>query len=237
MKIDVIPLSQNFRGMSYGQWATVWDKWLMSDDPDSSIRKDILFLRGNIDYKSVGFGHKSPRFMHHSSILDRSGKYGESIFSNTAIFIPVLTSRYSLGDIYDGRRITDEVGLRDAVNRDTDESLNMWAIITDLKNLKSSNIVDDLHEYRLESPAYKLSIASRARLRKRTESSTRPGIYDSIVAGFFLLVRRLPVGRYRLRFGGEGRGKYCTDSIYDVSVKGVRKSIASDTSSRLITTS
>ena len=237
VKIDVIPLSQNFRGMSYGQWATVWDNWLMSNDPDSIIRKDILFLRGNLEYKPVGFGHKSPRFMHQNSILDRSGKNGESIFSNTAIFIPVLTSRYSLGDIYDGRRITDEVGIREVANTDTDESLKMWAVITDLKNQKSSNIVDDLHEYKLESPAYKLSIASRASLRNKTEFSTRPGIYDSIIAGFFLLIRRLPVGRYRLRFGGEGRGKYCTDSIYDVSVRGVRKSIVSDTSCRLTTTS
>jgi hypothetical protein len=235
VNIDVIPISQNFRGMSYGQWATVWDNWLMSEDPDSNVRKDILFLRGNLDYSPVGVGHKNPRFMRHNSILDRSGKYGESIFSNTAVFIPVLTSRYSLGDIYDGRRITDKVGLRDAVNTDTDESLKIWAVITNLKNQKSSPIVDDLHEFRLESPAYKLTIATKGKLRNKTEFFTKPGIYDSIVAGFFLLIRRLPVGRYRLRFGGEGRGKYHTDSMYDLSVRGVRKGIVSDTSTRLTT--
>ena len=45
------------------------------------------------------------------------------------VFIPVPAARYSLGDIYDGKRIKDELALRQAVNRDSDESLNIYAMI------------------------------------------------------------------------------------------------------------
>jgi hypothetical protein len=231
-KVDIVPVSENFRGLSYGQWATLWDNWLMSEDPDNTNRKDILFLRGNLDYRSVASVNGVPRFLDPRSALTKTGKDAEMIFENTAILIPVLTARYSIGDIYDGRKINNEYELRDAVNRDTDESFGIWATIKDGK--KTSRIVRDLNAYRIESPLFKLCISSNSKLRLKTEDPTEPGIYDSVVGGFFVIIRSLPAGKYRIHFGGQGSGNYSTNSIYDIAVAGKRKGSTKDSTRQMI---
>jgi hypothetical protein len=35
MKIDVVRPTENFRGMSYSEWTTIWSNWLFSEDPDT----------------------------------------------------------------------------------------------------------------------------------------------------------------------------------------------------------
>ena len=235
MDIDVVPVNQNFKGMSYGDWAIIWDNWLISENPDLKVRKDILFLRGNLDYKPVGSKGDSPRFMDPKSILDRTGNAGETIFRNTAIFIPVLTARYSFGDIYDGTRIDNEVQLRLAVNKDSDESLKTWGIVINLQEKKVYRVVDDISKFRVESPLYTLNVPSKSKLRKKTELGSKVGRYDSIIGGFFLLIKSMPPGRYRFIFGGEGRGRYSTSSIYDITVKAKRRCAVKDVSHRIHT--
>lgn len=232
MNIDVVPPSQNYRGMSYGEWAIEWDRWLMSEDPDRKIRKDILFLRGHLDYKPVSSGFNVPRFMNFNSFLDRTGEKGEKIFRNTAVLVPLLTARYSLGDIYDGKRIDCETQLRDAINKDTDESLRAWAVIQQLNSKKPRKIVPDINGFRIESRLYKLQIPAKSKLRNKMECTAHPGVYDSIIGGYFVIIKSLPEGRFRITFGGEGRGRYSTCSIYDISVNSERRQGIEDFSSR-----
>lgn len=232
VKVDVVPISENFRGLSYGEWAVIWDNWLMSEDPDSAIRMDILFLRGNLDYMSVSSNNDFPRFSDSPAVLNRTDQNAEMIFENTAILIPVLTAQYSVGDIYDGRKLDNEYELRDAVNRDSDESLRMWATIAN--EGKKSRIVRDLNEYRIESPLFHLLIPANSRLRVRTQDAVKPGLYDTVVGGFFLIIRSLPKGKYRIQFGGNGRGNYSTNSAYDIHVKGPRKCTVVDSTARII---
>jgi hypothetical protein len=220
VKFDVVPAHENFRGLSYGDWAAIWNNWLMSEDPDNTTRKDILFLRGNLDYKPVGTNNHAPRFLDPRSALMRIEENAQGIFEKTAILIPVLTATYSIGDIYEGRRLDSEYKLRDAVNRDTDESLRIWARLAHGKNV--FRIADDLNEYRIESPLFKLSIPTNSRLRLSTQIVADPGIYDTVVGGFFLILRSLSPGKHRIEFGGEGRGNYGTNSIYDIVVEGAR---------------
>lgn len=234
MPIKVIPVRENFLGMSYGDWAAEWDNWLMSEDPERNLRNDIIFLRGNLDYNPVASADRFPRYMAPKSELTLVGKNGLLLFSNSGILIPVLTARYSLGDLYDGRRIDDPLGLRDAVNRDTDESLNVYAVIMDRGNKgKYIPIVEDINDYRIESPMYKLVIGPRARLKDSGEIPSDPGTYDSIIGGFFLIVRCMPRGRYRLKFGGDGRGKYGTHSTYDITVLSKRRRMTNDASNEV----
>ena len=232
MKVKVVPVNENFRGLSYGEWISIWGNWLMSEDPDNATRKDILFLRGNLDYKPVASNNEFPRFSDPSSVLIRTGHDSETIFENTAMLIPVLTAQYSVGDIYDGRRLNREYELRDAVNRDSDESLRIWATINHKRN--TTRIVSDLNRYRVESPLFKLSIPNNSSLRLRTQDAAKPGIYDTVVGGFFLIVHSLPKGRYRLEFGGNGRGNYSTNSIYDITVEGLRKNMVIDSTAEVI---
>jgi hypothetical protein len=232
VKVNVVPVNENFRGLSYGQWASIWDNWLMSEDPDNTIRKDILFLRGNLDYKPVAPNDDFPRFSDPSTAFIKTGENTEMIFENTAVLIPVLTAQYSIGDIYDGKRLTKEHELRNAVNRDSDESSRIWATIT--HKTKKLRIVDDLNTYRVESPLFQLSIPDNSKLRLGTQDAVKPGIYDTVVGGFFLIILSLPKGSYRLEFGGNGRGNYSTNSIYDITVDGLRKSMVIDNTTKAI---
>jgi len=44
----------------------------------------------------------------------------------------------------------------------------------------------------------------------------KPGIYDAVAAGYFVLLRGLTPSTYRIVFGSEGPGKYATRSVYDL---------------------
>lgn len=232
MKLNVVPVNENFRGLSYGEWVSIWDNWLMSEDPDNAIRKDILFLRGNLDYMSVAPANDFPRFSDSSAALIKTNQNSEMIFENTAVLIPVLTAHYSIGDIYDGKRLNSEHEMREAVNRDSDDSLRIWATITYKK--KTSKIVNNLNAYRVESPLFRLRIPDNSRLRLKTQDVVKPGVYDTVAGGFFLIVRSLPRGKHRLEFGGNGRGNYNTNSIYDIAVKGLRKNNVTNSTTRII---
>ncbi len=129
-------------------------------------------------------------------------------------------------------RIEDELALREAVNRDSDESLNIYAIIMS-HGRKSSPIVYDSNEYRIESPMYNLIIGLKSRFRNGGEAPSDPGEYNSIMGGFFLIVRSMQVGQYRIKFGGVGRGNYATHSTYDISVRDKRRNLVSDVSNQL----
>jgi len=227
--VDVIPVNENFKGLSYGLWASIWDNWLLSEDPENTNRKDIVFLRGNLNYSPVSSNSEYPRFSDSSGALVRIGHNAEVIFEDTAIFIPILTAQYSLGDIYDGKRLNNEQELREAVNRDSDESLCLWATLT--ANKRASKIVNDLRKFRIESPLFKLVITNKSKLSGRTQDAAKPGIYDTVVGGFFVIIRSLPRGRYWLEFGGRGRSNYNTNSIYEITAHGLRSNVIADNSS------
>ena len=108
MKIDVVPPSENFRGMSYGNWAALWSRWLLSEEPDNYAGGDVLFLRGNVDYKPLRGATGGPRHSDPKGIYNRTGSKGEKIFEGTAIFFPVVNALLSIGELYDGRLIKNE---------------------------------------------------------------------------------------------------------------------------------
>jgi hypothetical protein len=182
-----------------------------------------------LHYKSVG-GPDTPRFLDKNATFDRTAQRGELINENVAILVPVLTAQLSIGDIYDGTKIKNEQELRDALNRETDESISMWANIKNTRDKRSSKIVCDLNEYRTESPLFRLSVPKSSVLRERAENLIEPGEYYAVVGGYFLIIRSMNSGNYRIHFGGQGRGNYSTNAVYDIKVLGMRKNLLKDKS-------
>jgi hypothetical protein len=217
MTFDVLSPNENFRGMSYGEWASVWNNWLLSTKPVYDGGK-MLFLRGNIDYRPVGKDDSGPRFLDPKAFYDRTNSRGETVFQGTAILVPVVTASLSISDTYDGRVIENEQQLRYFVNKDIDEGGPVWARIMNLNSRKTSKIVEDLLDFRVESSVFKLTIPTGSPLNRRMEKYAKSGIYDTVVGGYFLLIRSLPISRYRITFGGKGRGPYYTNAIYDISI-------------------
>ena len=215
MKLDIVLPSENFRGMSYGDWIAAWHQWLVSDDPIYN-GEDILFLRSNVNYRPIGDKEGGPQYLDPKAVYDRTKENGEIIYENTAILIPILTSHFCIGDLYNGRKITSIPYLRYITNKDTDGG-SVWATITK-KGENTIRIVSDLKIYRFESPLYLLSISRNSKLRKKMDYPPEPGKYHAITVGYFILIKSLPIGTYRFRFGGTNASAYHTNSLYDIKV-------------------
>lgn len=235
MRINIVRPTENFRGMSYSEWATVWSNWLLSEDPDTYDGSDVLFLRGNVNYKPLGDSENGPRHIDPRGIYNRTGQSRERIFEGTSILIPVIVSMFSIGDIYEGTKVKTPQQLRYITNIDTDRSGPMWATIMKKGERQAYRIVDNLKDYRVATPLFKLIVPESSLLRDKADVPIRPGIYDTVSVGFFLLIRSLTPSTYRINFGGNGVGGYYTNSLYDITVEGKRRDSLKDESNPAVT--
>jgi len=236
MKIDVVRPTENFRGMSYSEWATIWSNWLFSEDPDTYDGSNILFLRGNVSYKPVDDSEEGgPRHIDLRGIYDRTGQNGERIFEGTSILIPVIVSMFSIGDIYEGIKLKTPQQLRYTANIDLDRGGPMWATIMRKGERHAYKIVNNIRDYRVATPLFKFIVPDNSLLMDKAEVPVRPGIYDAVTVGFFLLIKLLVPSTYRINFGGKGTGAYYTNSLYDITVQGKRRDTVKDESSSTVT--
>jgi hypothetical protein len=213
----VVQPNQNFRGLPYGYWAGQWWKWLLSKEPDV-YQGDMLFLRGNVDYKPLGGLDGVPRHVDPRSIYDRTGERGEGIWEGTPLFFPVLNAMFWLGGVYDGIKMENEEDIRTAARKDILEGGFMWANIRRKNEPKPRKIVSDMNDYLIESPEFSLTVPRNSTLRDKMEYSLCPGEYQCVTVGYYLLISYLSPSTYRIEFGGKGRGNYYTKASYDIAV-------------------
>jgi hypothetical protein len=212
---------KNYNGLSYGDLVAIRANWLFSESPDYQYQSDILHLHGNMRY-SIGQAGAQDDF------YDRRGDLEERITTDTAIFVPVMSATYVMGDKYEGLTLDDEVQLRRAARTDIRLGGGLWATIQpDPKNKPKQQPTNptpimkgDIKKYMIESPLIKLKVSERNPFLPHLEVPLEPGEHDAVVVGYFLLIEGLPVGRYRIQFGGKGRGDYRTDAVYDILVDG-----------------
>ena len=230
MIINIVPVNENFRGMSYGDWAAVWTRWLFSEDPSAYYGDQIIFLRGNVNYEPAGGVVGAPRHFDASCIYDRTGHKGETIYEQTALFIPIITVTNILGTTFEGTVMDNEIDLRSFANTDINGSREIWGTIR-RRGGTTQRIARDLQNFRIESPIFRLRISPSSPLIDKMEGGPLiPGVYDALTAGYFLIVRSLPPSRYRIPFGGRGYGTYVTNAAYDITVKGIRPRCTTDMS-------
>ena len=220
MKLDIVLPSESFKGMSYGDWITVWHNWLNSADPTYN-GENIVFLRGNVNYRSIDGKEDSPRYLDPNDVFDGTEDINDTIYEDTAFLIPILTSHYNIGERYNGRKITSIPDLRSVTNEDTDGG-SIYATIKKKGN-KITKIVSDLKDYRFESPLYFLSIPKDSKLRTKMDYPPKPGNYHAIIVGYFILIKSLSSGTYTFKFGGSTGSAYHTNSVYNIDVKEKRK--------------
>ena len=230
LQLNIVLPTETFRGMSYGDWIAAWHQWLLSDNP-SYNGEDILFLRGNVDYRPVGGKEDGPRYLDPKAVYDRTQDKGETIDERTSVLIAVLTSQYYIGEFYNGRKITSIPYLRYVANKDTNGG-SIWATLTK-KGGKTTKLVPDLKEYRFESPLYLLSVPKNSKLRTKMDYPPKPGNYHAITVGYFVLIKSLNIGTYRVKFGGSNGSAYHTNSIYDIYVLKKRKDNVIDKSGNI----
>jgi hypothetical protein len=218
MKLNVLHHSETYNGLSYGEWAAIWTNWFFSKEVDSYNGQGMLFLRGDVNYRPVSEVEGAIRYQDPDSFLDMTGQKGLKILEGTCILIPVSVSVNAIGTHFEGKFIENEIELRIAVNRDVDNVRTLWATVSMEKSKKSIKLVPNLGLYRTESPLFRLTVPKDSTLNDVVDEPLKPGIYDAVAAGYFVLIRELAPLRYRIAFGSEGPGEYATRSVYDIVV-------------------
>src|SRR5580765_7955219 len=203
-----------FRGLTYGQWAAVWMNQVMSGQPDiqySGKGKGMAFLRGNIE-----FGYKQDTA--HAVFNTMMGENRLRILQDTAVFVPVMTTMFYIGDVYQGQTMNDELSMRNTARRDTVEGGSIGVTITDSPNEDRNPLVDDLNEFFIESPLFPLSVSENNPYKQTEESPLQAGQYQALTVGIFLIISHWPTGLFRLSVFGRGVGNYLSKSVYDIEV-------------------
>ena len=227
----VISPSGNYQGMSYSEWVSIWCNWLFSEDPDTFDGGDIIFLRGNLNYQSVDSSGSGPRFIDPRGCYDRTGQNGVTVFERTGVLIPVIVGMFVEGELYEGRRLKTPEQLRYSANIETHKSGPIWATIIEKGSSNARKIVNDLTDYFITTPLFKLVVPENSFLKDKADWPYMPGTYDMVAAGIFLLIDSLPPSTYRINFGGK-TGAYNTDAVYDIAVQGKRKETMVDISGK-----
>lgn len=223
-KYKIVDPKEVFRGLTYGQWVSVWYNNLMSKYPDIVYRegKSMAFLRGNVEY---AYGkQEDPKNPQNRIFSSMTNEQKIIIQDDTALFIPVISTMLSLGDSYQGQTMNDELSLRSAARRDT---VNGGPVGAQIKKRPGAvvrlvpnglDVPNELDEYYVETPLFPLSVSESSSIRKTIEDPLEPGPYQAIVVGIFVIIYDLEPGKYRLAFYGRGVGRYTTRSIYDIDV-------------------
>ena len=164
----IVKDNDSFRGMSYGNWASVWTNWLFSGYPEYNPISDMLFLRGYFGYRysqssnsiqnlfeydylnktatSARLSKDVQRTVENRPIYNRVGlkdgaNLGIVVPFGTAIMIPIMTATVWKGEVFEGRILEDEENLRNAARKDSDESREIWSVWKTVKNPKTLGTV------------------------------------------------------------------------------------------------
>ena len=162
-------------------------------------------------------------------------RMGKGSFEGTSILIPVIVSMFSMDDIYEGIKLKTPHQLRYTANIDIDRGGSMWATIMRKGERHAYKIVNNIRDYRVATPLFKFIIPDNSLLMDKADVPVRPGIYDAVTVGFFLLIKSLFPSTYRINFGGKGMGAYYTNSLYDITVQGKRRDTLKDESNPTVT--
>lgn len=203
-----------FRGLTYGEWAGVWLNHLFSDKPDINYvgPKGMAFVRGNLQYAYT----QDPDHPVFSSITKSSAL---RIHEDTALFVPVVNTKFIIGSEYQGQTMKDQIAMRNTARRDTVNGGPIGIRIRESPHDKSYVLVKDLNDFYIESSLFTLTIPESSAYKGLMETPLEPGIYQCITAGIFVIISNWPPGKtYRLSVLGTGVGTYLTKSIYDIEV-------------------
>jgi hypothetical protein len=225
--VDVLGPNEKFRDRSYGEWASAWWNWLVSEDPDRYSKSDsLIFLRHNIDWQQEGDNSRVQKSNDHRKKIE--------VYEGVNVFFPVIEAEFHKEHPHPDdttKNVETEAHMRYLARRDIDEGGSMGASIK-IDNNKPNKIVDDLLEYRAESALFKLRVPRKSRLMSQMEFPLKEGEYAAVTDGVWLLLKSLPKGTYQIDFHAEGRNNCKYSSSYEILVipkpQGAVKDITSD---------
>jgi hypothetical protein len=186
---DIVQPDKNYKGLSYGDWAVIFWNWLLGNQVQGG---SVYFLRGNVDVESALVG-------------DRGN--GIKIFSDIGIFFPIICSIDT--SLISRRRNMHNDRIMSAESQATPQLLR--ALIDDV------SIPDLINNY-AETPKFILDVLETNKVRTQIQPPIRHGKGSAVSAGYWLLLRSLPLGKHRIRFKGIHKDGFETSGDYKLTV-------------------
>lgn len=193
MKFDlrhIVPPKEIYDGVSYGRWAATWCNWLFSDQHQIG---SVYFLRGNVD--------KEPKIV-------MTGKNGLNIYSDIAIFFPIICTFSS--KLLNPSVINEMQRRKDSTEPERDPVL--------LKLKINNTEIPNLKDYYAESHEFILEINRISPLLPYFTPPVMIGRSEAVTAGYWMLLKPLPVGKYRIKFEGRHRDGFITSGDYSIII-------------------
>lgn len=210
-----------YNGKGYPDMVRDWLIWLHSSSARyEGYRGEICFLRGNVSYiydPQTGERRQSGDFQNRArNANDPDFFKGEVVFPDTAIFVPVISAFYSVGERYAGATLASVRECQQLCRRDIDEGGDYWCTL----QRKGCHPIDLRQSVaRVESSPFLMTVPEDSELRERFEIPIEAGTYETFCVARALIIKGLAIeGEYRLRFGGYGWGTYRSDSAVDFIV-------------------
>ena len=204
----VVKPTQNYHGRSYGMLAMEFMQWLIQYNPDNQSLRDVYFLRG-VDFKGYT-----------SSLDPRYVKIGDdalSIYSDQAIFVPIIVS---FGDRLNHTNLDTVQKRIDYVN----QLIQMGDDPPQKNQLSIDGILPDIQwkDYRVLTPDFELDIPPPVEGKTLGQTLDVPlnnaGISETVVGGYFLLLKPLSIGKHHIFTFGNGDSGYRNQTFVELNV-------------------
>ena len=186
----IVRPGETYNGLSYGSWAAIWCNWLFSDQQQDG---SVYFLRGNID--------KEPNII-------MTGKNAIKVYDDVAIFFPIICTFSS--KIFNPDAVTEMLRRKDSTGPERDPI----KLKLEMNELEVSN----LHEFYAESPEFTMEISRMSPILRFFDPPVTIGRSEAVIAGYWILIRPLPVGKYRINFEGMHRDGFKTSGDYSIRI-------------------
>ena len=187
MKFDlrlIVHPHENFNGLSYGCWTSIWWNWLFSDQIQYG---SVHFLRGNIEKESP---------------IKRTGRSAPIIYSDTAIFFPIICTI---------EHASTQVRRR---SESAERQKNPLLLSVKINGVRIPN----LKNYYAESPEFVLDIPKSSKVRRYFDPLPRIGKSPAVSAGYWIMLRPLPPGTYKIIFKGIHKDGWESGGDYTIRV-------------------
>jgi hypothetical protein len=211
-EVAIIPPGQNYEGLNYGEWGAKWWQWVFSI-PYAGGQHPLFDQSG--EYADIG---QSGNVWFLGGVMWANGQDPPvgpvtrtiTVPSGTALFFPIANGE---------NNNVEATGLT---------LPQLWETQNWLYDLKDNNLyatvdgkpVQGLADYLTISPVFGIYLTSDNVLYSAWGiGEYDPSyVYPDVAAGFFLMVKPLPVGKHTITFGVKNLS-WSMDIIYDITVQ------------------
>jgi len=137
----------------------------------------------------------------------KTGRNGISVYDDVGIFFPIICTFSS--ELISAKAMSQTQRRKDSSEPERDPTLLRLKI--------NDVIIPKLLDYYAESTEFKLEISEMSPILRYLRTIT-VGKGEAIIAGYWLLLKPLSVGIYRIMFEGKHRDGFKTSGDYSIKV-------------------